>query len=121
MKRKISYIPVFLLILCMVAACGKKEDEYVSANYSSGSNMSDEDREQQYMEYLADEVKQAFSSHDGINDIDIEITSYTDVWNVNVKVDYSDSQLDTTEMNQSIEEALTKFFPEGTKLSVAVR
>lgn len=121
MRRKSSYISVLFLMICMVTACGKKEDEYVLISDHGISCMSDEEKEQEYMECLADEVKEAFGGHDDINDIDIEITSDTGIWNVNVTIDYSDSLLDVTEMNQRIEEALTKFFPEGTKLSVVER
>ena len=120
MRKKFRYIPVFLMIF-MVTACGKKEEEYELINYNGTSGMSDEEKEQKYMEYLADEVKEAFMSRDVINDVDIEITSDTDIWTVDVKIDYSDSLPDVTEMNKSIEEALTKFFPEGTKFSVVAR
>lgn len=47
--------------------------------------------------------------------------SDTDIWNVDEKIDYSDSLIDVTETNQSIEDVLTKFFPEGTKFSVVAR
>ncbi len=118
MRRKSSFIPVLILMICMDTACGKKEDENVLINYSEMSSMSDEEKEQKYMEYLADVVKEALAGQAGINDIDIEINSDADIWSVNVIIDYSDSLSDVAEMNQSIEEALAKFFPEGTKLSV---
>lgn len=112
MRRKACLISV-LFIMCTVSACGKTE-----INYDEISGMSGEQKEQEYMEYLAGEVKNALAGNGDINDMDIEIAGDTDAWNVTVKISYSESLSDVTEMNQRMEELLTNFFPEGTNLSV---
>ena len=112
MRRKACLISV-LFIMCIVSACGKTE-----INYNEISGVSGGQKEQKYIEYLADEIKNVLAGYGDINDIDIEITGDTDAWNVTVKISYSESVLDVTEMNQRIEELLTDYFPEGTNLSV---
>lgn len=112
MKRKYFFISVFL-VTCVISACGKTE-----INYDEISVMSEDEREQEYIEYLTEEIKNALMGFDGINSMDIEIIGDTGAWNVNVKIDYSDLPLDVTDMNQSIEKVLTNFLPEGTDLSV---
>lgn len=112
MRRKYCFISVFLVI-CIISACGKTE-----INYNEISGMSNEEKEQKYIEYLTDEIKEVLMGYDEINNIDIEITGGIDTWNVNVKIDYTDLPMSVTEMNQSIEDILANFLPEGTNLSV---
>ena len=112
MRRKSCFVSP-LLIMCIISACGKTE-----INYDEISGVSSREKEQQYIEYLTDEIKGALSGYDGINNLDMEITGDTAGWNVNVKIDYAESLSNVTELNQSIEEVLEKFLPEGTNLSV---
>lgn len=111
--RRYSRIISIIFIMCIISACGKTE-----INYSEITSMSNGEKEQKYIEYLTDEIRETLAGYDGINNVDIEITGDTDNWNVNVKIDYSDSLLDVTEMNRGIEEGLMNFLPEGTNLSV---
>ncbi len=112
MRRKYCFISAFF-IMCIISACGKTE-----INYSEITGMSNGEKEQKYIEYLTDEIREVLAGYDGINNVDIEIIGDTAIWNVNVKIDYSDSLLDVTEMNRGIEEGLMNFLPEGTNLSV---
>lgn len=112
MKGKSCIITVFFM-MCIISACGKTE-----INYSEMTGMSEKEKEQKYIEYLTDEIRETLTGYDDIKNIDIEIAGDTGIWNVNVKIDYSDSMVDVTEVNQHIEEVLANFLPEGTNLSV---
>lgn len=116
MGRRSGFIFVLIIMVWMLTACGVRNTEDVLFNPGQTSNLSD--KEQQYRQFLADNVKEALRGLDVIDDVHIDITDDAGILDVTVKIDYSDVLSDTTVISKSIEESLTKFFPEGTRLTI---
>lgn len=119
MGRRFGSVFVLFVMVWMITACGvRNTTEYVLFDSGQVSNLSVGEREQQYLQFLENNVKEALRDLDVINDVNVEITDDAGVLDVTVEIDYSDVLSDTSVIGKSIEESLAKFFPEGTKLTI---
>lgn len=130
MKRKSNYLFFFLLI-GLFTACGAKENrpevsdatqpvtEKIDVLLTNASGkISDEEKEEKYIQYIEDYLNETLIKVEGIEDIDIELAHEGEAYDVTVKIDYADSVQSVETINEAIEESLQKFLPEEMNITI---
>ena len=112
MKRKSNYLFFFLLI-GLFTACGAKENRP-----EVSGKISDEEKEEKYLQYIEDYLNETLIKMEEIEDIDIEFAHEGKAYDVTVKIDYADSVQSTETINEAIEEGLQKFLPEEMNITI---
>ena len=130
MKRKSNYLFFFLLI-GLLTACGAKETSSKVSDATQpvtekidvlltevSGKISDEEKEEKYIQYIEDYLNETLIKVEGIEDIDIELTHEGEAYDVTVKIDYADSVQSVETINEAIEESLQKFLPEEMNITI---
>lgn len=119
-----------IVILCigLLTACGANETSSKVSDATQAvtekidvlltevsGKISDEEKEEKYIQYIEDYLNEPLIKMEEIEDIDIELVHEGKAYEVTVKIDYADSVQSTETINEVIEEGLQKFLPGDCK------